>query len=247
METKVIDSTEIDALAEELERVTPATEYAPLALEIAAAIASGTPLVGPVLGVLIKKIGDGGLTVDLKDAIRRTVWEIQQIVPEVAKIDTLQERIRILEERRSDPRIMAILIRAAKNVQLAADDAIRLNTVRSELSARDVVAVGRRLSSSASDGGFVDLSNLRQSGASAEITTTDGAKQVLDGANFSRTDSQGVTSSQMGEGVSHIGGHTEFNVRNGGEVTAVRHISTGENGFGLRISMGPNGSKVTLG
>lgn len=239
--------TEIDLIAAELEKVSATTEYGPLAVEIAAAFASGVPFVGPPLGVLLKKVGDKQVGPDLKEMLTRTVWEIQQIVPEIEKIGGLHERVRVLESRRDDDKLADLLRRAADELIRAADDAVRLNTVGSELSARNVTVDGREFSSSASFGGFVDLSGLRQSGGPATIATTGGSKQVLDGASFSKADNQAVTSTQMGKGVSHIGGRTAYNVRQPGMVAAVHHTSTGENGFGMMITVGPNGPEFIFG
>lgn len=229
---------ELASIAAELEAVNAVSEFGPSAVEIAAAIAAGVPIVGPVLGVFIKRVGDQAVSPNLREIMARIVWEIQLLVPEVSKVKTLEDRVRLLEQRRDDPKVASLLSEAVKIIGQEFPE-IKFETDDGELSAKNMTAHDRSLSSIASNGGQVDLSCLVQSGGSATFRTESGGRQVLDGSNFLRS-TQSVGGTYMGPNVVHQGGETVFN----GPEATVQHKG-GDVGF--HIILGSDDPKVIIG
>ncbi len=131
----------LDKIVLDLEKVDPSPDFGPLATEVAAVVVSDAPKVDLLLKPFFKKYGDQSLSVDLKDALLKTVSELQQIVPQLTEVHTLHEKVALLDQRKGEPAIAA-LINKSLAVLFATDEAGKLfssqeNTYTSEWSKMD--------------------------------------------------------------------------------------------------------------
>jgi len=99
----------LDKIVLELKKVDPSPDFGPLATEVAAAVVSDEPKIDLLLKPFFKKYGDQSLSPDVKHALLKTISELQQIVPQLTEVHTLHEKVALLDQRKGEPAIAALI------------------------------------------------------------------------------------------------------------------------------------------